>query len=362
MSQQISSRSERSADLRRFRRRRIFVVFVILLIAVAIIGFTQRGQLRAAYDGLLGRDFPGPGTGSVSLVISQGETGVGVASDLAKLGVVKNSDVVYRLIVSQNTVFYPGTYQLKRAMSSSQALAALKDPASLRLDRVTIKEGLRIGAVLQQLASATGKPLSDFTAASHDLASLGVPTGEPSAEGYLFPATYGFDPAISAHQVLRQMVDRTYQELNKYGVTIADRHRVLTLASIIQKEARQHDDFYKVSRVFQNRLAAGMLLQSDATVSYGSGGTTVTTTDAERASANGYNTYVHTGLPIGPISGPGSLAIDAALHPAAGSWLYFCAINLSTGQTIFSTTVAQHEAAVAQFRAWIQANPGWNGN
>ena len=362
MSQLNSSRESRSAERRKFRRRRLFVVAVILVIAVGVLGFTQRGQLRAAYDGLLGRDYPGPGTGSVTLTITQGETGIGVASDLAKLGVVKNSDVLYRLIVSDNTVFYPGTYQLKRAMSSSQALAALKDPASLKLDRVTIKEGLRIGTVLQQLSSATGKPLENFTTASHDLASLGVPTGEPSAEGYLFPATYGFDPSSTAHQILKQMVDRTYQELDSYGVAVADRHRVLTLASIIQKEARQHDDFYKVSRVFQNRLAAGMLLQSDATVSYGSGGTTVTTTDAERASSNGYNTYVHQGLPIGPIGGPGSLAIDAALHPAPGSWLFFCAVNLSTGETIFSTTVAEHEVAVAKFRAWIQANPGWNGN
>jgi UPF0755 protein len=362
MNQLNSSRSGGAAIRRRFMRRRLFVVSVILVGALAVIGITQRGQLRAAYDVLLGRDFAGPGSGSVTLVISSGETGVGVAADLAKLGVVKNSDVVYRLIVSENTVFYPGTYQLKSQMSSAQALEALKDPASLQVDRVTIKEGLRIGSVLQQLASATEIPLAEFTNAAQDLAALGIPASEPSADGYLFPATYGFDPSSNAHQILKQMVDRTYQELDKFGVPVADRHRVLTLASIIQKEARQHDDFYKVSRVFQNRLALGMPLQSDATVSYGSGGTTVTTTDAERASTNGYNTYVHAGLPIGPIGGPGALAIDAALHPATGSWLYFCAVNLSTGETVFSNTVAQHEVAVGKFRAWIQANPGWNGN
>lgn len=362
MSQFDDSRYDRAAARRKYRRRRGFVVAVVLVLALVVVGITQRGQLRAAYDGLLGRDYPGPGTGSATLVITSGESGIGVASDLAKLGVVKNSDVVYRLIVAQNTTFYPGTYQLKLQMSSSQALAAIADPTSLKVNRITIKEGLRIGTVLSQLATATGKPLSAFTAAAKDLTALGIPSGEPSADGYLFPATYSFDPSLTAHQILQQMVDRTYQELDSYGVSIADRHRVLTLASMIQKEARQHDDFYKVSRVFQNRLAAGMLLQSDATVSYGSGGTTVTTTDAERASTNGYNTYVHTGLPIGPIGGAGSLAIDAALHPAAGSWLYFCAINLATGQTVFSTTVAQHDVAVAQFRAWIQANPGWNGN
>jgi UPF0755 protein len=104
-----------------------------------------------------------------------------------------------------------------------------------------------------------------------------------------------------------------------------------------------------------------MHLQSDATVSYGSGGTTVTTTDAERADGNLYNTYVHAGLPVGPIGAPGETAIDAALHPADGTWLYFCAINLKTGETVFSTTLAEHGRAVKKWQQWMRENPGWNG-
>ena len=346
----------------KYVRRRIAVVVVLVLLIGAVISYVNRAQLRGVYDQVLGRDFAGPGSGSVTLVITDGESGVGVAANLAKLGVVKNSDVVYRMIVGEGTVFYPGSYRLKLGMSSQQALDAIKDPTNLQVDRVTIKEGLRIGQVLQQLADATGKPLSKFQAAAADLAGIGVPSGEVSAEGWLFPATYAFDPALTAHQILSQMVNRCIQELDHYGVPVADRHKVLTLASIIQKEARQTGDFYKVSRVFTNRLNIGMNLQSDATVSYGSGGTTVTTTAAERAANNGYNTYAHAGLPIGPISGPGGLAIDAALHPADGSWLYFVAVNLKTGETVFSTTIAQHEAAVAQWQAWMRANPGWNGN
>lgn len=348
---------------RKFVRRRIALVVVVLIIAtLGIAGYANRGRLHSVYDQLLGRDYAGPGSGSVTLVITSGESGLAVASDLQKLDVVKNADIFYRLIVSENVVFYPGSYTLKKQMSSQGAIDAIRDPNSLIVTKVTIKEGLRIGTVLKQLAAATGKSLDSFTAAAADLSALGVPTGEPSAEGYLFPATYSFGPSLSAAEILKQMVDRTYQELDHYGVAVGDRHKVLTLASIIQKEARQTPDFYKVSRVFQNRLDIGMPLQSDATVSYGSGGTTVTTTDAERANPNGYNTYVHTGLPIGPIGGAGSLAIDAALHPVAGSWLYFCAINLKTGETVFSTTIAEHAAAVAKFQAWIQANPGWNGN
>jgi UPF0755 protein len=118
-----------------------------------------------------------------------------------------------------------------------------------------------------------------------------------------------------------------------------------------------------VSRVFLNRLAIGMLLQSDATVAYGTGHTnTVTTTNAERADAsNPYNTYVHPGLPPGPISNPGDLAINAALHPADGPWLYFVTWNLKTGETIFSTTIAEHNAAVAKWQQWMKDNPGYGG-
>jgi UPF0755 protein len=345
-----------------YKRRRRLVAVAILLIIAAIFGYSNRAAVRSAWDIFMGRDYTGNGTGLATLVIKPGESGLAVASDLEKLGVVKNADVVYRLIVSEGTVFYPGTYQMNVQMSSPAALRLLADPKARIVDHVTIKEGLRIGNVLKQLSEATGKPLSEFQSAASDLGALGIPTSAPNADGYLFPATYDFNPDDSAQAILKQMVDRAYQELDHFGVAVADRHRVLTLASIIQKEARQSADFYKVSRVFANRLKIGMKLQSDATVSYGSGGTTVSTTNAERANPNGYNTYVHDGLPIGPIGGPGSLAIDAALHPAAGSWLYFCAINLKTGETVFSTTAAEHAVAVAKWRAWMAAYPGWNGN
>jgi UPF0755 protein len=97
-----------------------------------------------------------------------------------------------------------------------------------------------------------------------------------------------------------------------------------------------------------------MRLQSDATVAYGTGHTDrVTTTGAERADAdNPYNTYAHDGLPVGPIGLPGDDAIDSALHPADGPWLYFVAVNLKTGETVFSTTEAEHEAAVKQWQSW----------
>ena len=342
----------------KFVYRRIAAVAVLVL--VIALGLTFKSQIRAGFESIFGgADFAGPGSGTVSLTIEPGEDGSSIAHALADAGVVKDYSFTYKLMIRRNDVYIPGTFSMLKEMRSSDALDRLTSEKYLIVNRVTIKEGLRLKQVFAALSDATNIPVSDFEAVKPS--QLGLSSKWPSIEGYLFPATYSFDRGLTAVQVLQIMKDRMDAELADLGVSRVSALKVLTLASIIQKEARQTNDFYKVSRVFTNRLQIGMHLQSDATVSYGSGGTTVTTTDAERADNNGYNTYVHAGLPIGPISAPGRTAIDAALHPVAGSWLFFCAVNLETGETVFSTTVAEHERAVAKWRAWMAQNPGWNG-
>ena len=341
----------------KINRKLLFAALATIAVVAVLLVF--RSPIRSGFEALMGNDYSGPGSGEVAVQISAGETGETIAQSLVDAGVVKNFSFTYKLMISRNDVYVPGTFAMLREMRSSDALDRLLDPKFQLLNRVTIREGLRIGQVFSALSAATKLPLEDFESVT--LKQLGLPTTLPSLEGYLFPATYSFAKDDTARGVLQQMVDRMNQELESFGVSAAQRHKVLTLASIVQKEARLEPDFYKVARVFQNRIDQGMLLQSDATVSYGSNGTTVTTTDAERADKNAYNTYVHLGLPVGPISAPGHTAIDAALHPAAGDWLYFCAINLKTGETIFSNTMAEHEKAVALWRAWMRANPGWNG-
>lgn len=343
----------------RFKRRRIILIAGIAVVLSIVVGYANRGALRNAWDVISGADYSGSGHGSVSLTIQAGDDGSQIASELVKLGVVKSYRSVYKLLVTRNQIFYPGTYKLKLEMSSGSALDAIGNPSNRIASYVTIKEGWRITKVLSELSAKTAIPLAELESAAANFAAIGVPTGEVSAEGWLFPATYDFDPGLTAKQVLKIMVDRMKQELDKYSVSSADAHKVLTLAALVQAEARQIPDFYKVSRVFLNRIKVGMRLQSDATVSYGVNGTTVNTTAAQRANPNGYNTYLRDGMPIGPISAPGSIAIDAALHPASGGWLYFCAINLKTGETVFSNTAAEHALAVAQWRKWMLENPGY---
>ena len=343
----------------KFAKRRIAIVLAIAVAFVGIVGYANRSAIRTGIDQLLGNDYQGSGYSSVLVVINPGDTGETIANSLVEMGVVKNFRTVYKLILEANPKFYPGTYKLRLHMSSQAALDALLDPKASITNNILIKEGLRANVILDKLAASTGIARSEFSAAAKQRSAIGLPADAVSIEGYLFPATYTFSPKATAVSILKTMIARMQEELDKFGVKAADRHRVLTLASIIQKEARQEPDFYKVSRVFLNRIKAGMHLQSDATVSYGVDGNTVNTTAAERANNNGFNTYLHEGLPIGPISSPGAVAIDAALHPATGSWLFFCAINLETGETVFSTTLAEHERAVALWRAWMKEHPGY---
>jgi UPF0755 protein len=324
--------------------------------------FNYNTQVRALLNIPLPIDFTGTGNGEqVVITIQSGDIGSDIARTLHDKGVTMTFDAFYELLLEQKTQpnFQPGNYSLQKEMSAQSALDALLNPDKKITDRLLITEGTTLPKALEIIAQTTGISLVSLQTASKDLASFGLPAAAPSLEGYLFPATYRLDGGLKARDVLKLLVDTTFARLDKAGVAPADRHKVLTMAALIQREAGPNkDDFYKISRVFQNRLEQGMNLESDATVHYGTGDfKTVWTTNAERADAsNLYNTYARPGLPVGPIGLPGDLAIDAALRPAVGPWLFFVTINLATGETAFSETVNQHEAAVQKLRKWCAAS------
>ena len=338
-------------------------VIVLLGAGSAAVYVAFGPQIRSVLGGAEPTDYVGDGTGKVIVTISNGQIGSDVATTLVKDGVTKSYEAFYKLLLTKPDVsFHPGSYALKHHMSAKAALAALVDPANKVTTQVSLPEGITVKGVIAKLGAlseSTGVTADQLTAASTDLASFGLPADAPSLEGYLFPATYTFDPGLDAHAMLQTMVTKMFSVLDAAGVAPADRNHVLTLAALTQKEGGSVEDFYKVARVWDNRLADGMKLQSDATVSYGAGSSSINTTPAQRADAsNKYNTYANPGLPIGPISNPGEKAIDATLHPAEGDWLYFVVVNCSTGQSEFSNTYAQHQAAIGHLDAWLKANPG----
>lgn len=353
-------------------RRRLTWLWVLLSVLVLLaagstyVWFTFQPQIRHVLGWEEPNDFTGTGTGKVVVTVKNGQIGEDVARTLKDAGVTKSFAAFYDLLLKQNpqVSFHPGSYALKKEMSAKAALAAIQDPKNKVVTRLTLPEGITLKGVISrlgELSEATGISKEQVAAAAADYKSYGLPAQAPSLEGYLFPATYSLDPGLSAHQVFQMMVNEMFKQLDAAGVAPDDRHRVLTLAALTQKEGGSTEDFYKVARVWDNRIAQGMKLQSDATVSYGSGGTTISTTEAERADkSNPYNTYANPGLPIGPISNPGAKAIDATLHPADGPWLYFVLVNGETGETAFSTTAAEHNAAVKKWQAWLRAHPGFD--
>ena len=340
----------------------VLAAFIALMAGGAFALQGPLGQLFAAVRGPA--DFTGTGEKESIVMIHDGDTGADIGNTLLKEGVVKSFDAFYQLLLkrSPEPVFQPGAYRLKTRMSGQAALELLLDPSSHLNQTVLITEGTAAVDVLQSLSEGTDIPLADLQTAAADVASFGLPVKATSLEGFLFPDTYSFSPGGTAHDAIQKLVDRQFKALDQAGVAPENRWATIVLAALIQRESGPND-FYKVSRVFLNRtdpqLWESGLLQSDATVAYGTGNThLVTTTDAERADANNpYNTYVHPGMVIGPISNPGELAIDAALHPADGPWLFFVTWNQETGETIFSTTNDEHQLAVNKWLAWRKDNP-----
>jgi UPF0755 protein len=338
-------------------RRRRLVALLLVLGLVASVAYFNRAAIRSGFDVAFGAEYSGTGFGSVQITIRSGDDGEDVARALVESGVTKSFSATYKSIIAANLIFYPGVYRLSKEMNSKAAVAALGDKKHFVDISILIKEGTRASTIFKMLSEKYGTPLEDFEKVKPS--DLGLPKEAVNLDGYLFPAKYTFDPGQSAISILRTMNDRMRVAIAEAGIPEKDLHKILTMASIIQREGRYTSDFYKISRVFYNRLGINMALQSDATVSYAAGTVSYTTTAEQRADDNPWNTYVHPGLPIGPISAPGSDAIDAALHPAKGTWLYFCTVNLETGETEFTTTLAEHEASVSKWRAWMKANPGW---
>ncbi|WP_449408260.1 endolytic transglycosylase MltG [Microbacterium maritypicum] len=303
---------------------------------------------------------PGIATGEVLVTIKDGDTGGPVSTALFEAGVTRTEDVFYDYLVDENiaVTFYPGIYRMQEKMTAEDALAALQDPANKMENSASVSEGGTISSSLPGIAESLNMPIEDLQAAI-DLGPAAYGVDAQSLEGWLFPAVYTFDPGVTAQGVIQRMVDRTWESLNAAGVPAQDAQRVLTIASIIQREGLTAD-FDKVSRVIQNRLDIDMKLQMDSTAQYGYGSLHegVVSSSAEAlADPNPWNTYVNTGLPVTPIASPSDAAIKAAMNPADGPWLYFVTVNLATGETQFSETYEEHLKGVEKWDQWCKENP-----
>ncbi|MFC5381795.1 endolytic transglycosylase MltG [Aquipuribacter nitratireducens] len=308
-------------------------------------------------------DYEGPGQGEVEVVVNPGDNGRAIGETLVEADVVASVEAfVGAANVSPDfTSVQPGTYTLPQRIPAAEAVDALLDPANRVEDTVVLAEGLRVQQILDRLAEETGLPREDFEAA---LDAVELPAAAPPAdvalvhpaEGFLYPDGYRFPPDATAQEILQQMVDRGQEVLADVGVPPEEQLRVLTEASLIQGEARIDEDFGRVAQVVENRIAQGIPLQLDSTVNYATQTFDIRTTDEQRASDSPYNTYRVQGLPPAPIKNPGRQAIEAALNPTPGPWVYFVTVDLCTGETAFAETLSEHNANVRQLNEFQREN------
>jgi len=328
------------------------IIAVLAVIAVLIGGYVV---VTKAMDRLGGADdYSGGGTGSIEVAIPSGANGLQIARLLAEKDVVKSSEAFYQLSLTDQRAskIQPGTYQLRQRMSAEAALTALVDPSARVQTKFTVPEGSRVDDVLAIIAKNTEISQGDLEAAAKDPAAIGLPAqAGGNLEGFLFPETYFVEPGDTATDVLSKMVAQTMAMTKELDLGPKARamglsgEEILTIASILEWEVNNEADFAKASRVIQNRLEAGQPLQMDSTVHFVSGRRgDAYTTDEERNADSPYNTYKYPGLPPGPIGSPGRDAIEAALNPAEGDWLYFVA-DPDTGETTFSSSYAEHQQA-----------------
>jgi UPF0755 protein len=328
----------------------IVLVLVVVALAAWFGGSWAVDRVRQAMGD--NPDYPGPGSGSVTFQVHQGDTATIIGRNLEAAGVVKSvgafTDAARTDSRSRN--IQVGYYTLKKQMKASDALAVLVNPKNLVQARLTIPEGYRVKDIVKVIDAKTDIKAGQVQAALKDPNALGLPPeANGDVEGYLFPATYDVVPGETAVQLLRQMVAKTVRVEQQLDIAAKAKalgytsEQIMTVASILEYEGSRAEDYPKIARAIYNRLHQGMAIQSDATVAYANNlEGTVWTTKAQRDNPSPYNTYVHTGLPPGPIGSPGEQTIEAALNPAQGDWLYWVVINLKTGETRFNTTYEGH--------------------
>jgi len=220
------------------------------------------------------------------------------------------------------------------------------------LIRWSVPEGLMLSEVAAQAQAQLGVARDSFLAAARDpdvLRRLGLDARATSAEGYLYPTTYTVRVHVGARELVRLMIDRfidawTPAWQGRLDSLHLSRQQLVTLASIIQAEVRYAPDREYVSAVYHNRLRHGMKLDADPTVIYAYGRRLKRVYDKNLRIRSPYNTYLHAGLPPGPISQPDTASLRAALYPAPVPFVYFVA--QPDGKHIFSVTFAEHQAAI----------------
>lgn len=360
------------------KRSGIAIVIAMLVVfgVVAAVGYGGYMVFQKIQASQPAEDYPGPGDGEVVIEVTEGQT----LADIGKT--LKSNDVVASvqaftdaaLLEENATNITPGRYLMLQQMAGTDAVQRLLDPVSRNENTIVLAEGLRTDQTVEILSDVTGIKESQFMNIITTPGRLPLPewadgTGEARAEGFLFPATYQFDKDASASEILTAIVDRFNEVAAEidFEARAADNgvnpYEALTVASLVQAEAPP-EDFDKVSRVVYNRLNPETwggtygYLGFDSTVNYVLKQSEINLSESDRQINSPYNTFTekHQGLPPTPIENPGKAAMEAALDPAPGNWLYFVTTNPNTGKTKFTDNYNEFLGFQNEFEAWLREN------
>ncbi|MBR5111129.1 MAG: endolytic transglycosylase MltG [Clostridia bacterium] len=316
----------------------------------------------------------------VTFVVSSGSSLTRVANNLEEAGLIHNRTVFKYVadFLGYGQKIQSGEYKVNRSMSMRQIMELLTTGDGNPITRnITIIPGWTVQDIAHYLAEEqvigdeavflslcrTGTDFSAYYYIADVLASANAASRLYALEGYLAPDTYEIYTTATADDVIRKLLSQTeavfteeyHERAEQLGMTM---DQALTLASMIEKEAK-NADFAKVSAVFHNRLKRNMNLGSDVTVKYVSGVRRMALTDSDLRVNSPYNTYLVSGLPLGPICSPSPAAIRAALYPdeqyVQDGYLYFCSKDPNTGELHFSRTLQEHELAVSIYSPLWQA-------
>ena len=331
----------------------LLIVFTIVLGLIGVLALGGRAVYRSVFGAA---DYGGPGSGKVVVQIHPGDSARAIGGTLEAKGVVKSAKAFTKAAKAnpKSTRLQPGFYLLRLKMRAASALALLLDPASRQRGRVTIPEGLPESKVLDRLTSFTELKREDIVAALANPGVLGLPAyAKGKAEGFLYPATYDVEPGSAAVDALTMLTGKFSDvalELDLEGRAAAEHlspYEVVIIASIVEAETPLDEDRPKVARAVLNRLAKGMPLQLDSTVNYIRAEKKARLTKEDIAVESPYNTYTNKGLPPTPIDSPGRKALEAALEPATGDYVYFITID-KQGHSLFTASYKEFLAAKAK--------------
>jgi UPF0755 protein len=320
--------------------RRIALLLLLLLAGAGWLAYELFRPYRA-FESAVFVDFQ-RGTGTRQM-----------AAQLAEAGVISHAwEFLVLRALERGRTLQAGEYRFEKPASTFQVFDRIAR-GDVFYYELLIPEGKNIFEIAAAVSDLGLFPAAKFLTAARDPASIkDLDPRAPSLEGYLFPNTYRVDRHITPEALCRMMTNRFREVWRSLNAT-ASLHDTVTLASLIEKEAGVAADRPRVASVFANRLRIGMKLDCDPTTIYAAlldSRYRGVIHQSDLASENPYNTYRHAGLPPGPIANPGREALEAALHPAETDSLYFVLRADGSGAHTFSSTMAAHEAAIAQYR------------